>query len=79
MEQKFHKPQKPASEKIRTVDAHSILRRVTQQQTPLQVPQPQLHTRSLEHYFLLLSALEDNLAEFKSLADQLAEVQCVCV
>lgn len=74
MEQKHHKPEKSASEKIRTVDAHHILCRLAEQQIPLQVPQLLLHTQRLENYFLLLTALEDNLVEFLSLADRLAEV-----
>ena len=72
------KPEKKcAVEKIRTVDAHHILRRLAQQQMPLQVPQPLLHTHSLENYFLMLSALEDNLVEFKALCDQLTEVDSI--
>ena len=59
---------------MKTVDAHQVLRRMVRQQTPLQVPRPSLDTQCLENYFLLLLALEDNLAEFKRLADTLAEV-----
>ena len=74
MEHKQKTEKKCEVEKIRTVDAHQILRRLAQQQMPVQVPQPLLHTHTLENYFLMLSALEDNLVEFKSLCDQLTEV-----
>ena len=49
--------------------------RLARQQTPLQVPQLSLDTRCLEKYFLLLSALEDNLVEFRRLVDTLNEVR----
>ena len=77
MEQK-QKPKKTASQKIKTVDAHHILRKLARQQTPLSVPHLHLSTHCLENYFLLLTALEDNLVEFKSLTDRLTEVDISC-
>ena len=73
-EQKQHKPTHSGSQKIKTVGAHHALRRLAGPQSPLQVPRPRLNTQCLENYFLLLSALEDNLVEFKSLTDRLTEV-----
>ena len=62
------------SAKMKTVDADLVLRRMAPHQTPLQVPHARLDIQCVENYFLLLSALEDNLAQFKRLVDTLAEV-----
>ena len=67
------------SAKMKTVDADQVLRRMAPHQTPLQVPHVTLDIHCVENYFLLLSALEDNLAQFKRLVDTLAEVSVWCV
>ena len=33
-----------------------------------------LETKTLENYFLIISAIEDNLVEFKKIQEQLTEV-----
>ena len=80
MEQKNQKHSSSSSssssdrKKIKTVDAHHALRRLAMQQTPFHSPTPNLKTHCIENYYLLLSAMEDNLVEFKGIFNNLAEV-----
>ena len=81
MEHKHHGHGKPPSSgNIRTVNAIKLLRRKAAQQEPLQAPFPDLKVSTIENYFLVISAMEDNLADFKTITDSITEVwQYVCM